>query len=909
MTFNYARGQEACIAQVNDRYVVKDSYNAKAIPGQKNTLSFSYEIEYNLKENPKLLKYYKITGMDDKAWKALSPEKQLKLATDKHNKTVDQDDVVLEKLDDAPEFLPKRMIKETDENLEMVDNPITTNLNEVNKNLDWIWANIGPGSVQGHVAFDLDGALLKNIEKTVKIDYDISQAQSLSKGYASYIKTGKGNPGANLTHHSLGPVNDVTLKTITSNTTQGKTKAFLTRSRREKLKSTTKIDNNLKLNYGIAYRPDLYGKSKVGFEIRNCHKRLDCIKKKMQELSSELEDGLALKAKIPKSPEISADMLKNLPPSIREVYLNAAEAIRLKNPAQMPGTQYKERFLFPHLDWAKHPLIQVLPEAKKEIFLRILKESTEEYVNTVKKMPRTQLANNVRDLEISTAKWAHDIDLDVSLSAGLKILKKAEKRDFVEDLGLNLPRQNLAESALYDKVNDFFSTNFFHGITDQKSLHKIRYALNGMSEKDLPRTLKLLEVPEGAESLRNFLKISEKELIQDLLHHSESTSTIKFMNNVSKLSPSNQKKLTNILKNTGIKTDITTPDGSWAKKKVLENSPKSLNNILDAMNELKLSNNEAATFFKQRNLTWLPGEVESAKSLKKVVSIFSGRKSSKNLLWVKNRLENLKFGTSKGKVKLADEKNFNQMLFLESHDGLKMLSGKAVLINLNNKKFVVKFSKSKKHPYQYIESTVYGEKNITKELKNRAKILQKSKIKVTELELRTLIRSKKNSVFVISATDIHHQGMVIDDMVYSVVHSGGITKLPVENWISRWGQSTLVELNVDKAQRLSIYNSLERELGVPVKFAISAKPGHMNCTNMVSCHLEESKVMNFPNDVVRGDSQHQLRHLVNNIGKDKRIKAVYVRGENNIVLTTIIATGSILTISPWVLSFVFGDDD
>ena len=190
----------------------KKSYGIKNVDGSKNEISFSYEIEYSLVENPSVVNYYKLPDISDADWLKLPQDERVAMALEKQRSITKQGTVVLVKMNDSPEFLPKKMVYESRNNLEMIDNPIKTELGKINENLDWIWENIGPGSIQGHLAFDKEGVRLLSTDRAISFDYDISQAESLVKGYQSYkIKGDKGNPGANLSHPSLGPVTNETM--------------------------------------------------------------------------------------------------------------------------------------------------------------------------------------------------------------------------------------------------------------------------------------------------------------------------------------------------------------------------------------------------------------------------------------------------------------------------------------------------------------------------------------------------------------------------------------------------------------------------------------------------------------------------------------------------------------------------
>ena len=838
----------ACLDQAIDGYKLQDVYHAV---NDKNPISFSYEIEYSLKENPNLVDYYRVKGISDEDWLKLPKDERLKRALKAHQKTSSQNSVVLEKLQTAPDFLSPTMVKESNTNLEMITNPITTKLEEVYQNLDWIWENIGPGSIQGHTAFNRKGVELENVIGLVKSDYDISQAESLVKGYEAHISRGS-QAGANLSHHSLGPVDNETIKVLEKNL-----------GKPGKLKNKWGYSRETKFIYGLAYRPDLYGRNKVGFEIRNCHKRLQCIKDKLKLLSEDLQVGLDSFKHLADAPTINKEMLEDIPDSVRDVYSRAEKVNRKKNASYVTGSDYANRYLYPHLNWKEHPLITALPLKDQKEFHLKLEKANEAYNNEIVNIGKWKNTNLFPPkIQNATAKWAHSIGLDEYLKAGMKVHRNAKQ---VSDI-----TQNLVNKGIPKEVINALSAA---GMTEEQA-KKIENAIGLMGDSKLTLD-EVFKFVQDFEKSKNFLKLIDEldpKTISEFLGHKQ--NKIKFLENFVKFNESERKTLGITFRKTGLRTTLDSPDGSWVFKKIISTEPETMKAILEYI-KLADDNIKLDVLLKARSVDYFPKEiVKDSNDLGIILEIMTGNKSVDNFKWMRDYLESVKLE----KTDADKSRNFYQVLMLEASTSIEPLSKREFLVNYEGISLVAKLKRGNSKPFSFKNKEDYGADKVDKLVAKRLEEYARIGVKVSDLELLNIIRSKPDGVFVISATAIHHQGLVIGDTVYSVVDKSGVSRLPVENWISNWGSSTLVELKTTKEQKINLLNSIEAEVGKKVNFAIKAHKGDINCTNMVSCHLENNDLYEFPNSYTRADSKGQIQHLVKeaNKGNDK-IKAVYIR--------------------------------
>lgn len=839
-----------CLESATRLYKLKSIYSAVKID---NPISFSYEIEFALEETPNIVNYFKVRGYSDNAWCQLSKQQKLEIAIETQRKTSIKNAVIMEKLNDAPDFLASTLIWESSVNLEMINGHISIDLSKIHEDLDWIWENIGAGSVQAHAAFNKNDIKLENIENLVKTEYDVSQASALVKGYESFIKNGN-IPGNNLSHYALGPVDDITLKKLRKDIGSP-----------DKLKSKRNFSHETKYVYGIVYRPDLYGKSKVGFEIRNCHKRLNCIKEKMHFLATDLEMGLRSYKNLSSSPTISSSLLDNLPKKVREVYLKAAVIVKKTNESQAFGSNYQNRYLFPHLDWNRHPLINNLTRGDRTKFKINLDNATDQYIEDIISIGRKKSTFfYAKNIQIATAKWAHSINLDLFLNKGMLIHQNAYQK-------AQTTQKLISIGAPLNVLETLFSAGM--SSLQVTSLEKILSSLKN-NGKDIPTVLEFASEYHAANTFLSLLDNLKPSVVWQFLTH-KNTKT-KFLKNFNQYSEKEKKSLSNAFNITGVKTTTTKPDGSWAFKKILNSESQAIKNILFKIADTEL---ELINILTLRNITYFPTNLTiNNANLIPALEILSGRKTFSNFKWMINHLENLNLNN-----KNIDEAiHFYQVLFIESASNVQSIGNRMFVASMNGEEFVVKLKKRRIKPFSFKSARTFGFEKL-ENLKNaRIKEYRSKKIKMSEIELINIIRTKPHSVFVISATNVNHQGLVIGDIAYSVLDDRGVQKLPVENWISTWGSTTLVELSTTNKEKNILLESVEATVNKPVNFATEAKRGSINCTNMVSCHLEGSAILQFPDSYTRSDSKGQINYLSNKLNKDDKIKAVYIRKNRSI---------------------------
>jgi hypothetical protein len=157
----------------------------------KNPLTFSYEIETDPRESPRILNYYKLPDYSDEEWNSIPLQARIGLVLETHT-TKKLKEKILVKMNGAPSFLSDDLEAEAGSRVEASRNEITSSLDTINEHLEWFWENIGPGSVQGHVVFQAKGlkGLSEPVRNFIKNDFDLGQTEALSKGYTAYLERG-----------------------------------------------------------------------------------------------------------------------------------------------------------------------------------------------------------------------------------------------------------------------------------------------------------------------------------------------------------------------------------------------------------------------------------------------------------------------------------------------------------------------------------------------------------------------------------------------------------------------------------------------------------------------------------------------------------------------------------------------
>lgn len=382
---------------------------------RNNRVTFGYEIELFAEASPNLVILYRLPKYSQEQWNRIPVERR-RVLLDAAIKKAKKHDVVMVRLDTAPKFLALEVIKDTSDSdrLELSDNAITTSLWEVQRQFQFIGVLFKIAGVHVHVVYNAKGAKIKGAAQFAKLDFDLTQTETLAKGYESYLKTGR-TPGKNVAHWSTGLMDATTL--------QRYEKAV------EKPRGTETTDTLLKYIYGITFRSELYGKGKVGNEARNAIRRLNQALEKMKETAENLETGFADYRRLEFKNDnviLREETWEQLSSHHKALFEALGKHLDAKHAGQTRGgAPFALRFAYPLLEWTNHPYIrQLRPELRRE-FLAKLSNATAEYLKTTKAISRKDLPaeKKLTKVQIAMAKWAFDSKVSDWLKAGKTAFK------------------------------------------------------------------------------------------------------------------------------------------------------------------------------------------------------------------------------------------------------------------------------------------------------------------------------------------------------------------------------------------------------------------------------------------------------------------------------------------------------
>jgi len=381
-------------------------------------LSFSYEAELTLSENPNVLNYYRLPSISEQEWLALPDSQKLKLA-EKLQSNLVANEVFLVKLSSSPKFLAPSIIQEYGKRMEMNETSITNDLETIRKELEWITKNIGLTSLQGHVSTPEAAFTKKGVLNFVQLDHDITLLSNLSYGYNAYLKDPSKIPSQTFTHFALGPLDKRSLDRTGESLDSGVLQSSL--------------DPITKYMYSIVYRSDIYGQNRVGFEIRNCHNRPHCLLSKMKVLGEQVQNDFVHFIDFT---DMSNFLLNDDTQAPNRTIQMMLDDFSPEIEANFEG-RYKRkvhlgrRFLFPLLEWQNHPLILKLDPSRIDKAKASITTATLNYQKTLETLAQQDLSieDKVIQARITLAKWAHKSNISKHLKYGYAIRARENSLD------------------------------------------------------------------------------------------------------------------------------------------------------------------------------------------------------------------------------------------------------------------------------------------------------------------------------------------------------------------------------------------------------------------------------------------------------------------------------------------------
>lgn len=426
-------------------------YKKLYVGGDQNLLqTYGIEFELILDEVPAILNSYRIKAVTEQQWYSLSLEQRLKLAK-KAQKEADDVDDIFTRLSSANPKLPEGLFVEPHGTIEG-NGLIFDNLGELHELITYMSEHFGKFSWQPHLVMDAN-AEFKGMAGYSIYEFERNQLTVLEKGFNRYLKQPKAIPSANIVHYSLGPMD----QKIASNLIEAD--EYLENGVMDITISGVK---SMSAPHFRVNGP--YGKDKMGFELRQFHKRYEEMFDSLTRLARDIDEfgGLGHYSRFTEAEQVSKNTLKDtlghygIPKEQVddfELFFYAMSDEILQYNKRMGGARggadYEHRLLYPLKDWLNHPIRKTLDGAEKEAYDKMTKTHQLEFIKEIQKLMDkydiTEVTPEALDeVRILIASWAHKSDYSQFFERFGRTVK-GEKRDlqysylpkleFFEDLG------------------------------------------------------------------------------------------------------------------------------------------------------------------------------------------------------------------------------------------------------------------------------------------------------------------------------------------------------------------------------------------------------------------------------------------------------------------------------------------
>lgn len=334
-------------------------------------IQFGAEIEYILTESPDIVDEFYPIGFSEYAWFKLSKEKRIRKVAKLIETKLGEKNIPLLTNGEL------KMDLQTSGNLE-IRGLVFDDLNELNSFVNQLNKRFGKGSIQLHASVVNNQKIIGSAGYTL-FESDLSQLYALERGYSISERVEGFTPGKNILHPALGPVgvrNPIHYLENEKNAIKNRDPIFPDYE-------TSRAVNS------VIQRANIYPKGRIGWELRQFHKRHEEAFFSLRWLAHELESEGDLKrfkvfenlnfshasfAKFSKhkiSPEESFEVID----FIGQVSKLAESFTTL----EIKGASYFERFLFPLRPWEDHPIFKTLSKDMRELNILHLQKAQKNY--------------------------------------------------------------------------------------------------------------------------------------------------------------------------------------------------------------------------------------------------------------------------------------------------------------------------------------------------------------------------------------------------------------------------------------------------------------------------------------------------------------------------------------------------
>lgn len=339
------------------------------------TLSYGFESEYTMRDLEKVVNVYgpeESLGVSIEAWKAM-PARDRAAWVQSHLRQLfpsEREPGHLVKIIQGPEydFLPKRLIKDSTGNVEVVLAPVKS-FEAWQRNVNLLNEAMGVGSMQGTVGlpsqafFGQENRYLADNQGFFNFFNELDTLLKLEVGAARYKKDPSKPVASSFQHSFLGPMTQLK---------QGKLIEYMEANSqgrlldKESLEWVAGYDDSFKYVGGTAYRPDIVPGLTI-FEVRDTHNNVPALLDRVSRVTFFMQSGRKPFTSMAKMPAFdSAGDYQKLPPEVRTMLEKLFKA------KLVPGTEYDpteqlalevfRNFSYPMRDWA--PLLKsIAPES------------------------------------------------------------------------------------------------------------------------------------------------------------------------------------------------------------------------------------------------------------------------------------------------------------------------------------------------------------------------------------------------------------------------------------------------------------------------------------------------------------------------------------------------------------------
>ncbi len=396
----------------------------------KGQITYGYEVEFVPDINSQIFNFYRLPKFTEDTWLQLTPQQRI---TEFQTFLADYPKLLrtvltslgrlnVVKLQNAPEYLPEKLLIESHGTVEAVGEVFTDSKQMADK-IHLLVKILGKGYWQSHVVFPKEYS--SYLSGFIAFSTDHAYLSSLTKSYEKFKRDPESIPGVILTHYALGHLSQKGFQEVIEN------------NERSLLGKNVGKGGTQRLINGPALRDDAYPKGLVGMELRQFSVRheemlsevdfvTNLLIKNQMFLFNAFKEIKLLDFKVYE--QLTPDRAERWKPFFRRMdrYFKGTSASSV-----VGGASYEERLLTPLRDWKNHPVVQHTGLSASEIAQAQMR--IEDATNVFKAEVDQIIAENRSEkesaiaLRISVSKWASATGLESLFSNFRARIENQEK--------------------------------------------------------------------------------------------------------------------------------------------------------------------------------------------------------------------------------------------------------------------------------------------------------------------------------------------------------------------------------------------------------------------------------------------------------------------------------------------------